>query len=193
VFLGNGLTAIVAGFLGNYLVDGLGLGRVAPFDAAALFMLIGGAMIMMTWTENYGAALRGWAAGWGARAWAGGAAAVPRMPCWRLPRPPSPWPAARHGAAHAPLNSQRLGAAGDQSHQGNMTDQFTRAAQALIAGAAGGAVRACACACACACICGSASIRPPRQVQQAADVSCPGCLALALPSLSVSLCWRGTR
>jgi hypothetical protein len=54
VFLGNGLTAIVAGFLGNYLVDSLGLGRVAPFDAAAVFMVIGGGVIMATWTENYG-------------------------------------------------------------------------------------------------------------------------------------------
>lgn len=54
VFLGNGLTAIVAGFLGNYLVDSLGLGRVAPFDAASVFMIIGGGVIMATWTENYG-------------------------------------------------------------------------------------------------------------------------------------------
>ena len=64
MFLGNGLTAIVAGFLGNYLVDGLGLGRVAPFDAASVFMVIGGGVIMSTWTENYGGRLAGWLAGW---------------------------------------------------------------------------------------------------------------------------------
>ena len=28
--------------------------RVAPFDAAILFMLIGGVVILMTWGENYG-------------------------------------------------------------------------------------------------------------------------------------------
>lgn len=54
VFLGNGLMAIAAGFLGDYLVEKLSLGRVAPFDAAIVFMLIGGVLIALTWTENYG-------------------------------------------------------------------------------------------------------------------------------------------
>lgn len=54
VFVGNGLTAIVAGLLGHALVEMLGLGPVAPFDAAALVLLIGGAYIAFSWTENYG-------------------------------------------------------------------------------------------------------------------------------------------
>jgi MFS transporter, MFS domain-containing protein family, molybdate-anion transporter len=54
IFLGNGLMAIVAGFAGNFLVENLGLGRVAPFDAAIVAMLIGGAIMARTWTENYG-------------------------------------------------------------------------------------------------------------------------------------------
>jgi hypothetical protein len=54
VFLGNGLMAILAGFLGDFLVEKMNLGRVAPFDAAIVFMLIGGAVMMATWPENYG-------------------------------------------------------------------------------------------------------------------------------------------
>lgn len=54
VFLGNGLMAILAGFFGDFLVEKMGLGRVAPFDAAIVFMLIGGAIMMATWPENYG-------------------------------------------------------------------------------------------------------------------------------------------
>jgi hypothetical protein len=54
VFLGNGLMAILAGFIGDGLVERMGLGRVAPFDAAIVFMLIGGAIMMATWPENYG-------------------------------------------------------------------------------------------------------------------------------------------
>ncbi|KIZ07268.1 Major facilitator superfamily domain-containing protein 5 [Monoraphidium neglectum] len=54
VFLGNGLMAILAGFLGDYLVEKMGLGRVAPFDAAILFMVVGGILIAITWPENYG-------------------------------------------------------------------------------------------------------------------------------------------
>jgi hypothetical protein len=54
VFLGNGLMAILAGFLGDFLVEKMNLGRVAPFDAAIVFMLIGGAVMVMTWPENYG-------------------------------------------------------------------------------------------------------------------------------------------
>lgn len=54
VFLGNGLMAIGSGLLGNLLVEGLGLGPVAPFDAAAAVLLAGGAAIHVSWTENYG-------------------------------------------------------------------------------------------------------------------------------------------
>ena len=54
VFLGNGLMAILAGFLGDALVEKRGFGRVAPFDAAIVFMLVGGVVIAKTWPENYG-------------------------------------------------------------------------------------------------------------------------------------------
>ncbi|WCJ26611.1 Major facilitator superfamily protein [Euphorbia peplus] len=54
IFLGNGLVAIMAGLFGNFLVDNLGLGPVAPFDAAACFLVIGMAIIMSSWTENFG-------------------------------------------------------------------------------------------------------------------------------------------
>ncbi|KDP25194.1 hypothetical protein JCGZ_20350 [Jatropha curcas] len=54
IFLGNGLVAIMSGLFGNLLVDNLGLGAVAPFDAAACFLAIGMAIILSSWTENYG-------------------------------------------------------------------------------------------------------------------------------------------
>lgn len=54
IFLGNGLVAIVAGLFGNFLVDSLNLGPVAPFDAASCFLAIGMAVILSSWTENYG-------------------------------------------------------------------------------------------------------------------------------------------
>lgn len=54
VFLGNGLVAIVAGLFGNLLVDTFALGPVAPFDAASCFLAIGMAIILSSWTENYG-------------------------------------------------------------------------------------------------------------------------------------------
>ncbi|CAH2044316.1 unnamed protein product [Thlaspi arvense] len=55
VFLGNGLVAILSGLFGNLLVDNtFSLGPVAPFDAAACFLAIGMAIILATWTENYG-------------------------------------------------------------------------------------------------------------------------------------------
>ncbi|KAJ6387610.1 hypothetical protein OIU78_017346 [Salix suchowensis] len=54
IFLGNGLVAILAGLFGNLLVDTLQLGPVAPFDAAACFLAIGMAVIMSSWSENYG-------------------------------------------------------------------------------------------------------------------------------------------
>ncbi|KAJ0102009.1 hypothetical protein Patl1_05243 [Pistacia atlantica] len=54
IFLGNGLVAIVSGLFGNLLVDSFALGPVAPFDAAACFLAIGMAIILSSWTENYG-------------------------------------------------------------------------------------------------------------------------------------------
>ena len=54
MFFGNGLIAIVAGLLANTLVYSLEFGPVAPFDAAIVVLAIGGAVIMVTWTENYG-------------------------------------------------------------------------------------------------------------------------------------------
>ncbi|MFQ6665541.1 hypothetical protein Gotur_032249, partial [Gossypium turneri] len=54
IFLGNGLIAILSGLFGNLLVDSLSLGPVAPFDAAACFLAIGMAIILSSWTENYG-------------------------------------------------------------------------------------------------------------------------------------------
>ena len=54
IFLGNGLVAIVAGLFGNLLVDTLALGPVAPFDAASCFLASGMAVILSSWSENYG-------------------------------------------------------------------------------------------------------------------------------------------
>ncbi|KAF6153694.1 hypothetical protein GIB67_000927 [Kingdonia uniflora] len=54
IFLGNGLIAIVAGLFGNLLAGTLGLGAVAPFDAAACVLAIGMAIILSSWSENYG-------------------------------------------------------------------------------------------------------------------------------------------
>nr|GFA24382.1 molybdate-anion transporter-like [Tanacetum cinerariifolium] len=54
VFLGNGLVAILAGLFRNMLVGLLATGPVAPFDAASIFLAIGMASIISTWTENYG-------------------------------------------------------------------------------------------------------------------------------------------
>ena len=36
------------------LVDTLSLGPVAPFDAAAVVMVVGGLVVLATWPENYG-------------------------------------------------------------------------------------------------------------------------------------------
>jgi MFS family permease len=54
VFLGNGLMAIVSGLFAQSLVDWFDLGPVAPFDAAATVLSIGGIIIYFTWPENYG-------------------------------------------------------------------------------------------------------------------------------------------
>nr|KAJ0220358.1 hypothetical protein LSAT_V11C200055800 [Lactuca sativa] len=54
IFLGNGLVAILAGLFGNLLVGSLAMGPVAPFDATSIFLAIGMAIIISSWTENYG-------------------------------------------------------------------------------------------------------------------------------------------
>lgn len=54
VFLGNGLVAIIAGLVANYLVVDLDFGPVAPFDAAAVLLAIGCCIIVLTWPENLG-------------------------------------------------------------------------------------------------------------------------------------------
>ena len=54
MLFGNGLVAILAGLLANTLVTTLDLGPVAPFDAAFIILIIGGAIISFTWRENYG-------------------------------------------------------------------------------------------------------------------------------------------
>ena len=54
VFLGNGLMAIVSGLFAQSLVDWFDLGPVAPFDAAATVLILGGLIIYFTWPENYG-------------------------------------------------------------------------------------------------------------------------------------------
>ncbi len=54
IFLGAGLVAIVSGLVGNLLVEDLRLGAVAPFDAAIVVLLVGGAVVLATWGENYG-------------------------------------------------------------------------------------------------------------------------------------------
>ena len=46
--------AIVAGLLAHSLVETFSLGPVAPFDAASVVMLLGGAIVLFTWPENYG-------------------------------------------------------------------------------------------------------------------------------------------
>ena len=52
--MGNGLMAIVAGLFAQMLVSNLDFGPVAPFDAAAVVMVIGGLLVLFTWSENYG-------------------------------------------------------------------------------------------------------------------------------------------
>lgn len=53
--LGNGVMAIASGLAGSWLVQGLSLGPVAPFDAAIVVLLVGGVIIARTWEENRGA------------------------------------------------------------------------------------------------------------------------------------------
>ncbi len=46
--------AILAGLIANTLVYTWSLGPVAPFDAAAAALVLGGIPIALMWTENYG-------------------------------------------------------------------------------------------------------------------------------------------
>jgi hypothetical protein len=57
--LGNGIMAIASGLVGSWLVQGLGLGPVAPFDAAIVVLLAGGAIVAATWEENRGSSGEG--------------------------------------------------------------------------------------------------------------------------------------
>uniref|UniRef100_A0A7S0R371 Molybdate-anion transporter n=1 Tax=Chlamydomonas leiostraca TaxID=1034604 RepID=A0A7S0R371_9CHLO len=54
VFSGNGLMAILAGLVANTLVGTFQLGPVAPFDASATVLVVGGVAIALLWGENYG-------------------------------------------------------------------------------------------------------------------------------------------
>lgn len=53
-FFGSGLVAILSGLVGYLLVDTFSFGPVAPFDGAAWFLAIGMAIILTTWSENFG-------------------------------------------------------------------------------------------------------------------------------------------
>lgn len=50
--IANGLVAVSAGFVGQYASDAAG--PVAPFDMAIVFMMVGVAIVIATWSENYG-------------------------------------------------------------------------------------------------------------------------------------------
>lgn len=50
----NGLVAIASGFVAQYAVYLYGGHPVAPFDASALLLIAGSAIIYSTWPENYG-------------------------------------------------------------------------------------------------------------------------------------------
>lgn len=54
VFVGNGLMAILSGLAAHTLVEAFSLGPVAPFDAAHAVLLLGGIVILLTWSENFG-------------------------------------------------------------------------------------------------------------------------------------------
>lgn len=57
--LGNGLVAIASGVLASTVTDYFKT-MTAPFDAAIVFLIIGGILIFFTWNENYGNAQVDW-------------------------------------------------------------------------------------------------------------------------------------
>ena len=50
----NGIVAILAGFVSNFLYNFFDKSAVVTFDAAIIFLMIGGIMILTSWEENYG-------------------------------------------------------------------------------------------------------------------------------------------
>ncbi|KAF6155158.1 hypothetical protein GIB67_019684 [Kingdonia uniflora] len=54
IFFGNCLVAIITGLFGNMLAATLGFGPVAPFDVATCFLAIAMAIIMSSWSKNFG-------------------------------------------------------------------------------------------------------------------------------------------
>ena len=50
----NGLLAILAGLIANYLADNLKLGPTAPFAVAIPCFALCFVIVATTWTENYG-------------------------------------------------------------------------------------------------------------------------------------------
>jgi hypothetical protein len=162
VLVGNGLMAIVSALLGNVLVEDLGLGRVAPFDAAIAVLGAGAAIILVGagWGWVGGWAGRG-GLGWGVgvrlgrrrarrvRGWvrrvrgcaAGVGATLPachggRRPCAAARvRSPARCPPAAHPPARPNPAAQLTWGEnyGDAAHHGGVAQQF-RAAAAAICG-----------------------------------------------------------
>ena len=112
VFVGNGLMAILAGLIANYLVTDMKLGPVAPFDASAVVLLIGGAVILSTW-GRWRQACR--AVRWGR--WSSECISAP-LPS---PRPFSLLPSAGENY-------------GDSKHQHSLGHQFKMAGAAIMGG-----------------------------------------------------------
>ena len=50
----NGLLAILAGVVANYLAENLGFGPTAPFALAILCFFLCFFIVFLTWSENYG-------------------------------------------------------------------------------------------------------------------------------------------
>jgi hypothetical protein len=53
---GNGIVAILAGVLANFLASSFGY--VAPFMAAIAFFGLSAVLVLLTWAENYGDRLK---------------------------------------------------------------------------------------------------------------------------------------
>ena len=112
MFVGNGLMAILAGLIANYLVTDMKLGPVAPFDASAVVLLIEGAVILSTW-GRWRQACR--AVRWGR--WSSECISAP-LPS---PRPFSLLPSAGENY-------------GDSKHQHSLGHQFKMAGAAIMGG-----------------------------------------------------------